>query len=328
VQLDYLHVRAGVKYEEADYRVPVFCLRQENFEFSGIQTGPNRLSPNAGISNIHTYIHTRHEQRVMNSYTTYVSTAPQYSETLHDAVVSASTFTQTSNFCYLISFPPIKNHDTNSSYYSVLPKPLQIHGSPIILLSALQSAIQTTQNLSCTHSEFLSSFYFASSILLSSSSVSNYSAHNSLPVKNLSFTISGKNVCYYMKSNNKVSPPSHTHTHTPYIHTHTHTHTHTQSQSGQVSLKTTPSFRFHVQKHLPDWKKRVFYVHFYSGYAEQETLSSHVSFNLRSITTALRGSLHYTPIRTRTAVNGYNHSENRPAMPDLLLTAHSNNPDE
>jgi len=25
LQLDYLHVRTGVKYEEADYRVSVFC---------------------------------------------------------------------------------------------------------------------------------------------------------------------------------------------------------------------------------------------------------------------------------------------------------------
>jgi hypothetical protein len=61
---------------------------------------------------------------------------------------------------------------------------------------------------------------------------------------------------------------------------------------------------------------------------EQETLSSHVSsFHFGSITTALRGSLHYTPIRKWVAVNGYNHSENGPAMPDLLLTVHFNNPD-
>jgi len=49
-----------------------------------------------------------------------------------------------------------------------------------------------------------------------------------------------------------------------------HTHTHTQSQAGQVSLKITLSFRFRVQKFLPDWQRRVFYAHFYFGYVEQE----------------------------------------------------------
>jgi hypothetical protein len=109
---------------------------------------------------------------------------------------------------------------------------------------------------------------------------------------------------------------------------HTHTHTHTHSQAGYVSLKMTISFRCRVQKLLPDWKRWVFYARFYSGYMEQETLSSHMSFfNFGSITTALRGSLHYTPIRRWFALNGYSHSENRPAMPDLLSTAHFNNPD-
>jgi hypothetical protein len=103
--------------------------------------------------------------------------------------------------------------------------------------------------------------------------------------------------------------------------------THTHSQAGYVSLKTILSFRFRVQKLLPDWKRRVFYAHFYPGYMEQETLSSHVSFNLGSITTALRGSLHYTPIRRWVALNGYSHSENHPATPDLLSTPNFNNPD-
>jgi len=103
---------------------------------------------------------------------------------------------------------------------------------------------------------------------------------------------------------------------------------HTHSQAGYVSLKTTLTFRFRVQMFLPDWKRREFYAHLYSGYMEQETLSSHVSsFHFGSITTALRGSLHYTPIRRWVAVNGYNHSENRPATPDLHLTAYFNNPD-
>ena len=234
--------------------------------------------------------------------------------------VSAWTFTRTSHFWYLISVPSLKNHATTSSYYSILPNPLQMHGSPNIRLSALQSAIRTTPKPNSTYSEFLSS----SSILLSSSSVSNYSAHNSRAVKNLSFNISGENVCYCIKYKKKVSlslplPLSLTLT-------HTHTHTHTHSQAGYVSLKTTLSFRFRVQKLLPDWKRGVFYAHFHSGYMEQETLSNHVPlFNFGSITTALRASLHCTPIRR--CVAGCSHSKKRPALPDLLLTAHFNNRD-
>jgi hypothetical protein len=125
--------------------------------------------------------------------------------------VSARTFTRTSHLWYLISVPPLKNHDTTSSYDSLLPNPPKIHGSPINLLSALQSEIQTTQKSNCTHYEFLSFSYFASSILLYSSSESNYSAHNSRAVKNLSFTISDKNVCYQVQKES-LPPPHSTHT--------------------------------------------------------------------------------------------------------------------
>jgi hypothetical protein len=42
---------------------------------------------------------------------------------------------------------------------------------------------------------------------------------------------------------------------------------------------------------------------------------------------AVRGSPQYTSIRRWVAVNGYNHSENRPVKPDLLLRVHFNNSD-
>jgi hypothetical protein len=42
---------------------------------------------------------------------------------------------------------------------------------------------------------------------------------------------------------------------------------------------------------------------------------------------AVTGSLQCTSTRRWVAVNGYNHSENRPVKPELLLRAHFNNPD-
>ena len=124
-----------------------------------------------------------------------------------------------------------------------------------MLLSAPQSAIQTTQNPNCTHPEFLSSFYLASPFfyLPAVYQITLHTTHG----QSRTFPSPFPARMYAIKSKKKVPPPP-------------HTHTHTQSQAGQVSLKITLSFRFRVQKFLPDWQRRVFYAHFYFGYVEQE----------------------------------------------------------
>jgi hypothetical protein len=217
-----------------------FCFLLNSGEF-GFQQHSDWPKPAfAERRRFHTHTH---NQPVINSHTTHISTVQWYSKTLHVAAATQRlSGLQTTDYGIgrfespLGHLPGIQNvgtvphliSPTYKRYHLQLlkapSKPLQIHCSP----SSHRLQYKTTQNQNCTHSESVSSSYFFYFILVSSSSVSNFCAHNWRAVKTLSFTISGKNVCCYTKSKRKVS----------------HTLLTQTIEQAIVSLKNNPYFPF------------------------------------------------------------------------------------